>query len=175
VDGDLGGDQGGLLHRSSGLPLLEHVLEDTTRVPQSAGDGRRFCDGCDGFRYRFGLGLGFRFPFLVQVVEDAAGIAALLLNWGRNFSGLGFPGGDDLGERLLALGDEAGGAPAHGPEFRTAAVIFHIDDGSPGYGLDRRGKLSASYNFRDSVRNPDGSAKDGGSIEDQGDKEKSRG
>lgn len=116
-----------------------------------------------------------RLSLLVEVVEDATRVAALAQFLGRNVDGLRLACCDDLGERLIALHDETGCAPAHCPEFRTAAVIFHINDGSPGNGLDRCAELSARYDFRNSVHNPDGCAKDGGSVEDQGGKEESRG
>jgi len=125
---------------------------------------------------RIGSGLaGFE-----DIVDNPSSVPAsalfpLLLNGSRNV--VGFANFDGLGEGFISFSDEAGCATADCSRFRTAAMPFHVNDGSPRNGLHRRCTgHGASNSFRASVRNPDGSAKDrGGRAENQGGKEESRG
>lgn len=94
-----------------------------------------------------GLGL----PLLVEVAEVATGVAALdgaIVGPLGEFGGFsddgdGFASSDDLGEGLVPLVHKTSGAPAHGTEVGTAAVVLDVHDG-PCNGCNGRRNHGAS-------------------------------
>jgi len=82
---------------------------------------------------------------------------------------------DGFRERFIPLG-KTSQPTSDVPQLGPPAVVLHVDDSTPSNNrLHRSAHLSTGNGFKAGVRNPDGSAKNSGCIENQGGKEKSRG
>jgi hypothetical protein len=115
----------------------------------------------------------------VLLVEGSTGVTAFSgLNDGRNkvHDGLRLARNNDgFRERFIPLGNEPSGPAGDVSQSGTAAVILHIDDGSPGNRLHGSAHLSAGNRFRAGVHISNRSAEDACCVENQGSEEESRG
>lgn len=145
---------------------MEGTTRETSFSRLNDGNGSRFFDVHCWFTLRVEV--------MVNLARETA-FSRLNDRRSNDDDGRRFANYDGLRGRFIPLGNETSRPTSDMSQSGPAAVVLHINDGSPGNGLHRSAHLSTSNGLRAGVHNSYRSAEDGGCVENQGGEEESRG